>query len=366
MPLEDYLLSQTEDEILERMLASLPDTYDRSEGSPLWDALAPAAMELAIAGDRLRLVMEWAFAQTSFGEYLERRAEEHGVERNEAVAATGIATFTGDPATVIPAGAEISTPSTEGVPAEIYTTDEELVLDGAGTGDVAITAVAAGAEGNVGVDTITMFPAIGGLTGVTNPDPTTGGIDEESDELLLEKYLDRVRNPGSSGNQADYRAWARSVSGVGGASVIPLEDGPGTVTVAIVDTDGGVPDAGLVDDVQAYIDPVPGMGEGAAPVGATVTIEAATAVAIDVEAELTVAAGYVEADVQAAAEESIAEYLESLTFTEDNDVRHARVVTAILDTPGVVDAINVTIEGGGGNVVIGAKELATLGVVTWS
>lgn len=367
MPLEDYLLGQTEEEILTRMLEGLPDEYDVTEGSPLWDHHAPIATELAIAGDRLRLVMEWAFASTTFGEFLDRRAEEHGVIRNEAVAATGTVTVTGTPGTVIPAGSEFSTASAEEVLPQIFTTDVEITIDGDGSTDVAVTALEAGAAGNVGAGTIVMFPAIAEITGATNAAATSGGIDEESDESLLEKYLDRVRNPGSSGNKADYRAWAREIAGVGGASVIPLEDGPGTVTVAIVDADGGIPAPELVAEVQEHIDPAAaGTGDGRAPIGAHVTVEGATAVAIDVAANLTVAAGYVEADVQDAAEANITEYLESLTFTDDNDVRHARVVTAILDTPGVVDATGVTIEGGTANVVIGAKEIAVLGVVTWS
>lgn len=366
MPLEDYLLPETEQDKLARMLASLPAEYDTSEGSPLYDALAPIAVEAAIAGDRLRIVMEWAFASTSFGEYLELRAEEHGVYRNAAVPATGLVTFTGTPGTVIPVGSEVTTPSTEGVPAQIYATDIELVLDGDGSSSVAVTAISAGAEGNVGVGAITMFPAIPGLTGVTNAAATTGGFDEESDESLLVKYLDRVRNPSSSGNVADYRRWAREVAGVGGVSVVPLEDGPGTVTVAIIDDERSVPDPALVALVQAYIDPVPGMGEGTSPVGATVTVEGATAVVINVVADLTVAAGYVEATVRAQAALGLAAYLDSLSFTADNDVRHARIVTTILDTPGVTDVTGVTINGGTSNIAIGAKQIATLGTVTWS
>jgi uncharacterized phage protein gp47/JayE len=122
----------------------------------------------------------------------------------------------------------------------------------------------------------------------------------------------------------------------------------------------------LVTEVQDYIAPDGPNGGGKAPIGADVTVEGATAVDVDVEADLTIDGAYVEADVQTAIEEAIAAYFQSLTFADDNDVRHARVVTAILDVPGVIDATGVTINGAGANIVIAQKEIATLGATTWT
>ena len=39
----------TFDEIMERLLERVPDTFDKREGSVIWDALAPAAYELSLA-----------------------------------------------------------------------------------------------------------------------------------------------------------------------------------------------------------------------------------------------------------------------------------------------------------------------------
>ena len=36
----------TYEKIMERMLARIPNNLDKREGSVIWDALAPAAMEL--------------------------------------------------------------------------------------------------------------------------------------------------------------------------------------------------------------------------------------------------------------------------------------------------------------------------------
>lgn len=368
-PLPDYLAPITEAEILERLLSYVPAHLDKSEGSYIFDALAPVALELALHDDRLILLMEWSFASTTFGEFLDKRVEEHGLLRRAAVPSSiAEQEFTGTIGTIIPAGFEVSTPATEGVPSQIYATDEELVIGGGGTIVGSVTAVAGGAEGNVGVGAVSLVVApLPGLDSTVNLSAGLGGLDEETDEELQARYLLRVRNPGGSGNQADYLNWALEVAGVGAVAVIPLEDGPGTVTVAILDLAKDPAGGALVDEVQEYIAPdgLPD-GTGKAPIGAAVTVEAGVAVAINVNADLTIDAGYVVGDVQAEAEANISAYLDSIAFTADNDVRHARIVTAILDTPGIVDATAVTLNGGGANVAIGAKEVGRLGATVWS
>lgn len=369
-PLPDYLEEQEDATILARMKGRVDADYDTTEGSFVHDMLAPAALELAIADDRLRLLFDWGFAQTTFGEFLDRRAEERGLIRRPAVTATGEVQFTGDPGIVIVQGTEVTTPSIEEVPIQRYTTDVEVVIPAGGVVVVAITAVEGGAGGNVAPGAISLLAEpTDGIDGVTNLTATTGGLDTETDEALLARYLERVRNPGSSGNVADYVNWALEVPGVGDVAVVPLEDGPGTVTVAIVDADKQPPDPQLVTDVQEYIAPDGPNGGGKAPIGANVTVEGATAVVIDVNADLTIDPGFVEADVQAAAIVKIEEYLNDIAFEDDNDVRHARIVTALLDTPGVTDAQAVEIRTGANpfgvaNIVIGVKEVATRGVVT--
>ncbi|GAW29174.1 hypothetical protein ULO1_17440 [Carboxydocella sp. ULO1] len=104
-------------------------------------------------------------------------------------------------------------------------------------------------------------------------------------------------------------------------------------------------------------------GEGKAPVGARVTVEPATAVLINVSANLTIASGYNADSVKSAVTENIKAYIKSLAFTSDNDVRYVRIGQAILDTPGVQDYSNLTVNGGTTNVVIGDQEVAILGSV---
>lgn len=370
MPLEDYLdVEQTEEMILARMLGNMPARYDKSEGGAIHDMQMPTALELAIADDRLRTVMDWGFAETTFGEWLDRRASEHGLTRRAATPAKGTVTITGVNGTVIPATTtEVTTETTEGVPAEVFRVDASATIAG-GTATVTVTAVEGGAAGNVGAGQITLLgQPIAGVTGVTNAAAFTGGLDEETDDELLARYLQRVRNPGSSGNQADYINWALEVAGVGGAAVVPLEGGPGTVTVAIIDTNKRANNiATLVASVQSYIAPSgSGSGTGKAPIGAAVTIQAATEVAVALSATLTIESGYNVASVRAAAELAYEAYIKSLAFAVDNDVRIAKVISLLLDVPGVADATNVLLNGAATNVAISVKQIAIKGAVTWA
>lgn len=252
-----YLQDEQKDStILQRMLDALPDDLDKSEGGFVWDALAPAAIELALAAQWAQEVLRRVFASTTFGAYLDLRAEEHGLTRRPAVQATGVVTFSGVQGTVIPVGTRVSTASSDVVPAILFETTEEATIPPAGIVDVPVRAVEGGIDGNVAAGTITFLATVlAGVNSVTNAQPTSGGLDEEDDASLLARYLQRVRNPSAGGNKADYINWALEVPGVGGVAVVPVRDGPGTVSVVIVDSDKKPADQALVDKVQDYIAP---------------------------------------------------------------------------------------------------------------
>ncbi|MDI6872288.1 MAG: baseplate J/gp47 family protein [Bacillota bacterium] len=256
--LPEYLTEQTDEAILKRMLDSLPADLDKAEGSYIWDALSPAAIELALAATWAQEVLRRGFASTTFGEYLDLRCEEHGITRRAATKATGQVKFTGTASTFIPAGTRVATPAdpASGAAAVEFATTADVTLDGTGAGYADVEAVAAGASGNVPAGAISILATpVAGISAVTNLAATAGGLDTEDDASLLARYLQRVRNPSAGGNKADYEAWAMEVAGVGGVSVVPVRDGPGTVSVAVINADKEPADQALVDAVQNYIAP---------------------------------------------------------------------------------------------------------------
>jgi len=345
-------MAETKEEILQRMLSQIPDEYDKSEGSFFYDALAPAALELAQAYIQMDLVLQYGFAQTTYGQYLDYRAGEHGLTRKVATKATGQVTITGSEGAVIADGSLFST----GAGVQFETT-VEISIDETGQVDAIVEAVSTGSSGNVPTAAITHIPvSIAGVTAVTNAAPTTGGTDQETDAALLERLLEAVREPATSGNSAHYKQWAKEVSGIGDAKVFPIWNGAGTVKVVIIDTDKQPASSEVVTDVSGYIDDV-------RPIGATVTVASASGLDIDVSATVTLATEAILADVQTAFEVSLESYLQGIAFEQDY-VSYAQVGSLLLDTSGVLDYTGLTLNLGTANVTIDDTEVAIVGTVS--
>lgn len=343
---------QTFEAIMQRLLSNVPSNIQKTEGSLIYDALAPAALELAQAYIELDRVIQLGFAQTTYGQYLDMRSAEHGLTRKQATKATGQVTITGAQGTVIPAGSLFATSA--GVQ---FQTTSEVSINETGQVTANIEAMEAGANGNVPSGAINTIPvAIPGVTAVSNVNPTTGGTDEESDADLLARLLEKARNPATSGNVAHYKQWALEVAGVGDAKIIPEWNGAGTVKVIIIDSNKQPASSEIVTAVINYIEEV-------RPIGIAVTVISATALSINVSATLTLDPAYTLAQVQPAIETAITEYLKSIAFRQDY-VSYAKIGSLILDTPGVLDYANLTVNGGASNVVIDNEQVAILGTVT--
>ena len=313
----------TVNEILDDLLEQVPDEYDTSEGSFFYDLLYPVAVEIQVLYNKIDVLEQNAFALTAIGEYLDRKVAEQGITRNAATFAKGTLRITGTPGSVILQGAKAATDSM------LYAVDETVEIPDRGVVDVEAVCIIEGSSGNTGADTITRFPVtLPGLTSVTNPAEFTGGYDAESDADLLERYLEKVSRPNVSGNSYHYIEWAKEVSGVGDVQVIPLWNGPGTVKVVIVDSDGQPAETKLIAKVQAYIDEC-------RPVGADVTVESAEAKEVNITAFIdTEVADFdvLKANISTAISAYLADEAAAKMY-----VSYAKVCAAIMSVDGVDD-----------------------------
>ena len=163
------------DTILQTMLSQVPSDIDTSEGGFMWDALAPAAIQMALGAWMAQQVLNAGFAQTTYGSYLDLKVAEAGLTRLAAVAGVGQVTFTGTVGTVIPAGSRVSTVGTTNVPALYFDTTANATIGAGGTVSVNVIAEVAGVAGNVLAGTVTLLGGyMAGITAVTNPAATTG------------------------------------------------------------------------------------------------------------------------------------------------------------------------------------------------
>lgn len=377
-----YLQDQTEDEIMQRMLSRVPADIDKSEGSFIWDAQAPAAFMLSEAAIWAQELLRRGFASTAASEddryrsvELDLRTAEHGVTRREAVTSTGGVLLKGKPGTKVPAGTFVATPADDvsGELAVEFVTTQAVVLDDNGAASAAIRAVTSGKNGNVPAGVIqVMFSSVSGITSVTNPEPTRSGADTESDQSLLERFYAKVRSQGTSGNKAQYMLWASEIAGVGGVEVVPLWQGPGTVGLYLLDTDKRAANADIVEAVQQHIDPTrDGQGEGLAPAGPVVTAMPAEEVAIDISVKVqrTQEKPSTLEEIRMLIAEGIQAYLQQIAFNrKDPLVRYTRIAAVLLDIPIIVDYTDLTINGNAAqqNIEIGSGHVAVLGTVTVS
>lgn len=245
------------EEIQQRMMDALPDGIDDMPGGFPYDFTMPTAIEKSelIQFHLVRTLM-LMFPQYAWGNWLDLHAAAAGIERRPAGYASGSVTVTGDPGTVIPDGAIFCTEATDSTPALEYAADSMAIIPESGSVTVEVTAVEAGRESNTKKNTVVFaLTSIKGLSTVNNPDDITGGTDVESDEDLLERIEEENFRDGATfiGNDSDYIRWAKEVVGVGDCIVVPTWNGPGTVKLIIVDSNGEPANARLIEAVYDHI-----------------------------------------------------------------------------------------------------------------
>lgn len=245
------------EEIQQRMMDALPDGIDDMPGGFPYDFTMPTAIEKSelIQFHLVRTLM-LMFPQYAWGDWLDLHAAAAGIERRPAGYASGSVTVTGDPGTVIPDGAIFCTEATDSTLALEYAADSMAIIPESGSVTVEVTAVEAGRESNTKKNTVVFaLTSIKGLSTVNNPDDITGGTDVESDEDLLERIEEENFRDGATfiGNDSDYIRWAKEVVGVGDCIVVPTWNGPGTVKLIIVDSNGEPANARLIEAVYDHI-----------------------------------------------------------------------------------------------------------------
>lgn len=336
------------DNILNSMLSRIPDSYDKSEGSIFYDAIAPVAEEIVKLQVKANEILNAHLLDTATGEDLEDIARECGVERKAAQCAEGYVIFMGTPDTTISAGALVASEGAQ------YYVRVDSVIGADGTVTAPIVCAVPGAVGNVGIDCITRLPVtLAGVDSVNNTAPTAGGYDVETDEELRERTYIKIRTPSTSGNKYDYINWATEVEGVGGAKVTPLWNGPGTVKVVIIDSNGEIAGEKTVADVEANI-------EKKRPVGAHVTVVSASAKIVDVSAIIAFKNGYDAELVSDAIRKALIAYLQTFGLSGEV-VSYAKIGAEILKVEGVEDYSDLLVNNGNVNVAIGTDEVPMMG-----
>lgn len=338
--------------ILQRMLEKVPGDVDKREGSIIYDALAPAAAELAIMYIELDVIENESFADTASRQYLIRRCRERGIAPKAASNAYFKAVYT-------PKDTNLKIGDRFSINELDY-----IITSPPQNGECTVMCETEGKIGNKYTGELTPIDNIPKLESIRLVELTIPGEDVESTESLREHYFETFNVKSFGGNITDYIQKTMEVSGVGAVKVTPVYNGPGTVLITILDSEFNPATSELINKVQQIIDPTQdGEGKGIAPIGHRVTVQTVSPISVSIQTNITLDSGYTEINP----ENVLNDYLLSLrkTWADSNNqyVRIAQIENAIMSIDGVIDIADTTMNGKAENLLLTEYEIPTLGEV---
>ena len=250
-----------------------------------------------------------------------------------------------------------------------FSVEEEVIIPEEGKVKVPIIAANGGIASNTKAETvILMLRPIEGISRLYNEEDITGGTDEEDNESYRERIMEAYESEGTSniGNDADYKRWAKEVVGIGDCIVVPTWNGPGTVKLVLVDSNGRPANERLVKAVYNHIMSPDDREKRLMPTGsADLTVVAAdtkiisygcTGLSYDSSTNIE----QIESDFK----DAIMKYYASAKL--ENIIRYNRVHSILTNLPGVLDFADLKINGEEKNIQLDQDEYPETGEVQFS
>ena len=337
--------------MIDRVIVSNPN-LDTREGSIIYDALAPAAVELKRMYVDIDVILDETFADTASREMLIKRASERGILPQVATQATLKGKFNMD----IPIGSRFSLAKLN------YTVIEQISQH-----TFRLQCETFGVVGNYSFGTLVPIHYIEGLESAELTELLIPGEDDEETEHLRQRYFKSLDSEAFGGNITDYEEKTNALSGVGGVKVTPVWNGGGTVKIVIINSDFQAPSITLVDAVQSEIDPVSnsGQGVGFAPIGHVVTVLGVQEYLINITTNIVFQEGWTWKDVEPYAKTEIDKYFIQLSqdwaSSEELIVRVSQIELRLLNVVGVIDISGTAINGIEQNCILSATHIPARG-----
>lgn len=350
--------SQTYETILARMMDRVSADYpnlDTREGSILFNALAPAAVELAIMYTELDNAIKESFVNTASREFILIGCEQMGMDISIFDASAGIHKGEFD--------VEVEIGSRWNCDLYNYTVTEFIGMNGSYYTYRMVCENTGTAPNNQTGDLTPITEVPTGLSYAKVTECLIEGKNETSDEDIRTAYYEYVNSAVSDGNVAQYKRWCSEYKGIGNSKVFPLWNGANTVKVSILSESNTKASTELIQEFQAYLDPgITGMGDGVAPIGAFVTVTTATEVPLNVSATVTMKAGYSDTTKIGKA---LTDYFASIAY-EKSQVAYMNIGAVILGTEGVESISGLTVNGGTADITLGTEQIPVIGTTNWT
>ncbi len=390
------------DFLLNRMSDRVKNNIDKREGSIIYDALSPAALELEALYIELERLISESYGDTASREYLLLRCKERGIYPEPSTNALLKGMFTPTNIDVLNKRFNIG---------EINYIVTEKISDGV----YSVTCETAGREGNRHFGSMLPIDYIQGLQTAELTEVLIPGEDEEDTEKLRQRYFNSFKDSAFGGNVRDYFNKTKSIPGVGSVKVsrvwnadikpsemlvndnitkwyngivnsLPADVSNwlkaiykaasekklttgGTVLLTILDSDFNPASGALIKRVGETMDPeeYAGEGLGLAPIGHVVSVNSAKPVDIFINTSLTFDSGYDWDNLSGSINSAVSDYLlEIRKQWEDSEisvVRISRIEMRLLDIKGIADISGTRINGKEKNFELGKFEVPVLGGV---
>ncbi len=400
---------QTYENLLASALARISSTFDKREGSMVYNGVAPSMAELAQLYIGLDFVFTATYIATAPREYLIERAKDRGLSPKAASAAVFRAEFNIE----VPVGTRFSCEELNFIVTERMTgkdTDAGLSHK--------VTCETAGSAANNCAGDLVPIEYIAGLASAGLVELLIPGDDEEETEVFRQRVLDTVQSQAFGGNQADYKAKVLGIDGVSAVKIYrvwnsdisPSEFIPsnavinwmsngmdgitntavkqwisalyaaakehkltvgGCVRLVIAANGNTVPTQALIDKVQNALDPIQytGEGMGLAPIGHVVKVEGVSSEIININTELTLLSEFTVDDVKPHIENVVDGYFNELaerwSQNESIIVRISQLESRILQecSSMIVDIANTKLNGENLNITLGADSIPVRGQI---
>ena len=170
------------------------EDVELSDRSPLGLYIQSEAWEESKLWDEMENVYYSAFIDDAEGKQLDGLVKYIGLFRKPPLKSTGQLKIIGRIGKIVAQGLRVRTES--GI---IFEITESATLDAHGQALVSIRAIEPGRTGNVTANRINrLFNPTDGISSITNPDRTGGGLEVETDEELRERYYRSLSRKGKA------------------------------------------------------------------------------------------------------------------------------------------------------------------------
>ncbi|NCU30391.1 baseplate J/gp47 family protein [Candidatus Saccharibacteria bacterium] len=345
MSLKDLTLQ----ELIDMGLSKVDTEIDRRTGSIIYDTIASAAVPMLFIALEGASIDEATYIATSYGEYLDKRVAEKGLERLQATAAIKKATFTDtNGAAIVPIGTRFSTIDT--LEPLVYTVKAETELKGT----YLVECETRGTVGNGYFGKLLPISYINALSSAEITGDYQVARNQETDEELRARYYEAVKRTPFGGNVSQYEEEVKKLSGVGDLQIHRAYPSSGHILLSIVGVNRRKITQDLIEDLQMQIDPgEEGTGLGIAPIFHKVKVVTPTEVTIPISFDLTVLNGYTVEQLEPLIKQKLEEYFDQLRkswgtldaqqHAYDITIYVSRIIVSISTILGVANVSNVKI-----------------------